>query len=244
MGYKHYGVNTGGIPLEYIKRYLGKHEIPIFIETGTAGGDSVRAVAPLFKKCHTIEIIEGRPTGGFPENVQSHIGDSSKLLNEIASRYPRQNIFFWLDAHWSEPFESPEGTDECPILKEIAAIKHVGNRALIMIDDARLFYSWPPHPNNPAKWPRLQFVFESLRMNFPNHVTTIVDDYIICLPMSMEEVHHTEWRENFDKRYPSDADKLKLAAQDLHEAFINYIRPEGFNSRKHSIDESFLNLIK
>lgn len=224
MGFKGYGIDTGGIPVEYIKRFLDKYEIPIFIETGTAGGDSVRTVASLFKECHTIEIIEGRPTGDFPNNVKLHTGDSAKLLNHIASQYHRQNIFFWLDAHWSESYESPAGTDECPIIKEIEAIKHVGNRALIMIDDARLFYGWPPHPNNPAKWPRLQFVFEALRSCFPNHVTTIVDDYIICFPMSMDEVHYTEWRENFDKRYPSDADKLKLAARDLYNAFLNYMK--------------------
>jgi len=224
MGFKTYGVNTGGIPIEYIKLFTEKYEIPIFIETGTAGGDSVRAVASLFKKCHTIEIVDGRPQGDFPENVQLHIGDSAKQIHEIANWYPRQNIFFWLDAHWSEPYESPEGTNECPILKEIDAIRHVGNHALILIDDARLFYGRPPHPNNPEKWPRFQYVFESLRKNFPNHVTTIVDDYIFCFPLSMDEVHKSEWHDNFNKRFPSDEDKLKLSTKLVYDALINFIK--------------------
>lgn len=224
MGFKSYGVNTGGIPVEYIKRFTDKYEIPIFIETGTAGGDSIRAVAPLFTKCHTIEIVEGRPSGEFPSNVQLHVGDSATKLKEIANLYPRQNIFFWLDAHWSEPYESDESVDECPILKEIESIKHVGQRAVILIDDARLFFGRPPYPNNPIKWPRFQYVFEALRANFPNHITTIVDDYIFCFPLSMDEVHRNEWHENYDKRFPSDQAKLKLSTQNVYEAFLNYIK--------------------
>lgn len=224
MGFKSYGVNSTGIPVEYVKLFTDKFEIPIFIETGTAGGDSVRAVAPLFQKCHTIEIVDGRPSGEFPENVQVHIGNSAKLLNEITHWYPRQNIFFWLDAHWSEPYESGENVDECPILKEIDAIRHVGTHALILIDDARLFFGRPPYPNNPSKWPRFQYVFESLRRNFPNHVTTIVDDYILCFPLSMDEVHRNEWHVNYDKRFPSDDEKLKLSARRVYEAFLNYVK--------------------
>lgn len=224
MGFKHYGVDTGGLPVEYIKHFTEKYSIPIFIETGTAGGDSVRKAAHLFKKCHTIEIVGGRPTGEFPENVQLHTGDSAKQIGEITSWYPNENIFFWLDAHWSEPHESPKGTNECPILEEIGAIKHVGQRALIMIDDARLFFGRPPWPCNPISWPRFQFVFEKLRECFPDHVTTVVDDYIICFPVSMKEAHQDEWYHNYSKRFPTDEMKLKEAAKLVYESFLNYIK--------------------
>ena len=224
MGYKHYGVNTGGIPVEYIKVFLMEYKIPIFIETGTAGGDSVRAVSHLFEKCHTIEIVEGRPQGEFPENVQLHEGDSSVQLKEIVSWYPTKNIFFWLDAHWSEPFEAPEGTNECPVLQEIEAIANVKERALIMIDDARLFYGAPPWPCNPVRWPKFMHVFDKLRQCFPHHIVTIVDDYIIAFPESCSIVHFNEWRGRYTERYPNDEQRLKQSVIDSYDAFKKYIR--------------------
>jgi len=224
MGFKHYGVNTGGLPIEYIKRFTNEYSIPIFIETGTAGGDSVREAAKIFEKCHTIEIVDGRPVGEFPENVQLHTGNSANEIQRITKLYPHENIFFWLDAHWSEPYEAPEGTIECPILEEIEAIRHVGSRALIMIDDARLFYGRPPWPCNYSRWPRFQFVFEKLRQCFPNHITTIVDDYIICFPEVMNGAHMYEWYDNYVKRYPTDEMKLKEATRLAFEAFLNYVK--------------------
>lgn len=224
MGFKHYGVNTGGLPIEYIKRFTNEYSIPVFIETGTAGGDSVRSAAPLFRDCHTIEIVGGRPDGEFPENVTLHEGDSARLLGSIAKKYPHENIFFWLDAHWSEPYESPKGTVECPILEEIEAIRHVGNRALIMIDDARLFYGRPPWPCDYSRWPRFQFVFEKLRACFPDSITTIVDDYIICFPEVMNGAHMYEWYDNYKKRFPDDDVKLKDATKLVWKAFKQYVK--------------------
>lgn len=221
MGYKHFGVNTGGIPIEYMKRFTESFSIPIFIETGTAGGESVRAAAPLFRECHTIEIVENRPSGEFPQNVKLHSGDSSKLLASIASQYRHENIFFWLDAHWSEPGESPEDVDECPLLKEIDAIK--GTRAIIMIDDARLFTGPPPWPCNPQKWPKLKDVFIHLMDCFPDHIITIVDDYIVCVPDSMRDVFRDEWRGRFNERYPSDEERLKMSTRDCFNALKKYM---------------------
>jgi len=224
MGFKHFGVNTGGLPVKYIKRFTEKYSIPIFIETGTAGGDSVREAAKIFTKCHTIEIVDGRPQGEFPSNVQLHLGDSPDQLREIVKWYPHDNIFFWLDAHWSEPHEAPEGVEECPILAEIEAIKGVGQRALIMIDDARLFYGRPPWPCNYSAWPRFMYVFEKLRQCFPKHVVTIVDDYIIAFPLVMNDAHMYEWYDNYTTRFPSDDDRLKQSVKDSYKAFRKYVR--------------------
>lgn len=217
MGYKHFGVNTGGLPVEYIKVFLQAHHIPIFIETGTAGGESVREAAKLFERCHTIEIINGRPNGEFPYNVQLHTGDSALLLKDISLQYREQNIFFWLDAHWSDPTEAPEGTNECPILNEIQAISHVGERALIMIDDARLFFGAPPWPCNPVAWPRFMFVFDKLRQCFPTHIITLVDDYILAFPEAMKHEHFMEWRGRYLQRYPTDEMRLKQSLKDSYE---------------------------
>lgn len=226
MGFKHYGVNTGGLPVEYIKRFTDKYSIPVFIETGTAGGDSVRAASKLFETCHTIEIVGGRQgkQEDYPDNVILHEGDSARLLGQIAMQHKFVNIFFWLDAHWSEPHEAPEGTEECPILREIESIAFVGQHALIMIDDSRLFFGRPPWPCNYVMWPRFQFVFEKLRECFPDHVTTIVDDYIICFPLVMNDAHMYEWYENYQKRFPTDDMKLKEATKLVWKAFRKYLR--------------------
>ena len=222
MGYKHFGVNTGGIPVDYIERYVKDHGIEVFIETGTAGGESVRAVAPLFRVCHSIEIVEQRAnTLVYPDNVALHTGDSAKLLKDIADRYKGEKIFFWLDAHWSEPHESQQWVNECPILDEIQAI--AGHNALIMIDDARLFYGPPTWPCNPNKWPRFMIVFEKLRQCFPNHIVTIVDDYIIAFPEYMKYTHFDEWRERFTQRFPTEETRLKDCVRNSYYALKNYI---------------------
>lgn len=224
MGFKHYGVKTGGIPVDYIKRFTERYDIPVFIETGTAGGESVRAVAPLFKECHTIEIVDHRPDGfEYPSNVKLHAGDSAKLLKEIAEPYKGRNILFWLDAHWSEPFESPGGTNECPVMDEIQALH--GHRGIVMIDDARLFYGRPPWPCNPEKgWPRFMHVFEKLRQCFPDNIVTIIDDYIVSFPHDMREVANQEWYERYTERFPHEDEKLKQSVIASFEALMLYMR--------------------
>lgn len=219
MGYKLNGVKTGGIPVEYIQRFKNEFDIPVFIETGTAGGESVRAVASMFDECHTIEIVEGRPLD-LPENVQLHVGNSAQLLGEISRQY-NGYVLYWLDAHWSEPEPAPEGTNECPVLEEIQAIKN--QKALILIDDARLFYGRPPWPCNPDSWPRFMHVFDKLRSCFPAHIVTIVDDYILCMPEEMRSVHYWDWYESYNERYPTDDQVLKNAAKLVWKKTMDYL---------------------
>lgn len=222
MGFKHYGVKTGGIPVEYIKRFVDTYNIQYFIETGTAGGESIRAMAPFFKECHSIEIVEYRPDGfEYPDNVKLHHGNSAELLGKISEPFKGERILFWLDAHWSEPYESkPEVTNECPLLDEIQAIQ--GHNALILIDDARLLFGAPPWPNDPQKWPRFMDVFKRLIDCFPMHWVTVVDDYIIAYPDYMRDTFRNEWRERFTERYPTEEMRLKQSAKDTWDAFTNW----------------------
>lgn len=222
MGYLHNGVKTGGLPVEYIKRFVDAYDIEVFIETGTAGGDSVRAASGLFKACHSIEIVGGRTTGWIPEHVTLHEGDSSSLLKDASKPYKGQRIVFWLDAHWSEPYPSPEGVNECPVLEEIAAIK--GHDCLILIDDARLFFGAHPHPGDPRKWPKFQQVFAYLRECFPKHMISIVDDYIIAVPDYMQDTFHAEWRERFRERYPESIDRVKMEMRNSIEYLKDFVK--------------------
>jgi len=219
MGYKHHGVKTGGIPVEYIKRFVDTYNIQYFIETGTAGGESVRAMAPLFKECHTIEIVEGRPES-IPDNVTLHNGNSANLLKSVSEKYKGERVLFWLDAHWSEPYES-DVECECPLLDEIQAIQ--GHNALILIDDARLLFGAPPWPNDPSKWPRFMDVFKRLHDCFPLHWITVVDDYIICYPDYMRDVFRDEWRARYLERYPTEETLLKQGVRNAYYALKHYI---------------------
>lgn len=222
MGYLHNGVKTGGVPIGFIKRFVDAYDIKIFIETGTAGGQSAQDAAQIFETVHTIEIVEGRSNVWCPENVSFYIGDSAKLLKNISSPFKGQRIVYWLDAHWSEPYEAPEEVAECPLLDEIASIK--GHDALVLIDDARLFFGAHPHPGDPRKWPKFQQVFAYLRESFPKHEITIVDDYIVAIPDYMTDTFHTEWRERFKQRYPEEIDKIKANAKFVYDHFMNFIK--------------------
>jgi hypothetical protein len=226
MGYQSSGVKSGGLPVEYVKRFVDEYGIKVFIETGTAGGDSVRAAADIFETCHTIEIVDGR-TGGesgvhqFPENVYLHIGDSGFLLKEIAKPYKGNRIVFWLDAHWSENYESEDKSNECPLIREIQGIK--GHDALVLIDDARLFLGPHPWPCDYRFWPQFQDVFNALRDSFPRHRITVIDDYIIAVPDYMDDTFRIEWWDRFKIRYPEDSDRVKAHARHLYETFLKFI---------------------
>lgn len=223
MGYRHSGVETGGLPIEYVKRFVDDYDIGVFIETGTAGGESVRAAAEIFEVCHTIEIVEGRPEGEFPENVVLHTGDSAELLKVVAKDYKGERIVFWLDAHWSENYESPNSVMvECPLLQEIQAIK--GHDCLILIDDARLFLGPHPWPCDYRIWPSFMDVFTRLHDCFPKHTITVIDDYIVAIPDYMNDTFRIEWWERFKIRYPEERDVLKSRVKYVYEQLLNFIK--------------------
>lgn len=216
MGYRSNGIKTSGLPIDYVKRFVDEYGIKVFIETGTAGGDSVQAASKIFEVCHSIEIVKERVINDeglfkfyIPENVTIHFDNSATGLNEVAEPHKGQRICFWLDAHWSENYESTNKENECPLLAEIQAIK--GHDALILIDDARLFLGPHPWPCDYRYWPSFQDVFIRLHDCFPSHKITVIDDYIIAVPDYMDDVFRVEWWERFNVRYP-DKQKLRESA--------------------------------
>lgn len=221
MGYLLNGVKTGGLPVDYVKRFAKEYDIKVFIETGTAGGNSVRAAAEIFEYCHSIEIVPGRPEGEFPDNVTLHEGDSADLAGKIAGQYEGHRIFFWLDAHWSDDKESDNKENECPLLREIEAVK--GHDCFIMIDDARLFLGPHPWPCDYRFWPQFQDVFLKLKSCFPKHKVTIVDDYIVAIPDYMDDTFRIEWWERFKERYPEDIDRVKMEMRNSFEYLKKFV---------------------
>ncbi len=221
MGYRHHGVNTGGLPTDYIRRFTNALPIAAFIETGTAGGESVTEAATFFPICHTIEIVPGRADRNYPENVRTYTGNSPDFIPEIVSWYKNEWIFFWLDAHWSEPVESKENEKECPLIDEIKSINHA--KSIIMIDDARLFLGPVVWPCDPNKWPNFKDVFLNLQYKWPDHIISVVDDYIICLPQELRDTFYDEWRGRFQERYPSEEKKVQLATKVVYENLLKYM---------------------
>jgi hypothetical protein len=229
MGYCLNGVETSGLPIHLVKPLLDKYDIPYLIETGTANGDSVRAAAPMFEKIWTIELIHGRQkTEDSPKNVNFLIGDSVELLPKIITELLElkgekiaQYILFYLDAHYCDDVPNESGIPECPLLEEILCITEYGQDAIIIIDDARLFFGHPPYPHDPTHWPSIRDIFELLIVNFPYHHITITDDYVLAIPLHLREAIDEEWRNRFAVRYPNDKDKLRGQVKDVYKAFMN-----------------------
>jgi hypothetical protein len=177
----------------------------------------------LFRENHSIEIVEGRPQFHYVDGnkVTLHTGNSPDILPSIVKQFPNEWIFFWLDAHWSEPHESKEGEGECPLIDEIKAINH--SKAIIMIDDARLFMGPVVWPCDPRKWPTFKDVFLNLQYKWPDHIISVVDDYIVCIPQELKEVFYSEWRFRYNERYPSEEQKVRISVKVAYDNFMSYI---------------------
>lgn len=226
MGFTLNNIYTGmSIPRDLVLRVQDIANIPYFIETGTAGGESVAWAAKHFEQCWTIEVDQTREITKV-EGVNYHAGNTLEVLPDILSRDEFKDketpIFFWLDAHWCEPYPNDTGRKECYLIEEIEAIKGRIN-SVIMIDDARLFAGPPPYPNDPRDWPRLDTVFAKLRECFPAHMITIVDDFIIAVPQSLVPVIDQEWVDNYKKRYRSEEQILWECTNTAFNAFLKYV---------------------
>lgn len=230
MGFRTYGVDTTGLPLHLVNPIIEQHEVKIFVETGTAGGASVRKAAELFEKCYTIELIEDRAVKeGAPENIHFMTGSSPELLGGVIDNLlitrgdERQNVLFFLDAHYSGDTLNETGFPECPLMDELKVIGRYSEDAIIIIDDARLFLGHPPYPNNPKEWPLIQDIFIELRNLFPHHYATITDDYILCVPLHVKDTVIAEWRSRFHIRYPNDYDRMKSETRNVYNYLQKFI---------------------
>jgi hypothetical protein len=208
VGYLHPGTDTGGIPVGLVKAILSAGiVVPNFVETGTAGGDSVKTMAPLFRTCRTIDIIN--PRHYRDGNITYYRGESVCVLPKII-KYLSGWTLFWLDAHCAGDKPNDSKIPECPLMQEIEIIsKH--KDSIILIDDARLFFGVPVGYYDPRQWPCIDDVFTMLRLKFPWHETTIIDDYIFCYSPHFKIQIDQEWQDRFHIRYPNAEERKRLA---------------------------------
>jgi hypothetical protein len=119
-----------------------------FIETGTLNGESTIEMEPFFEKIHTIELsekyflrFEVRKNFLRKFKIQNHYGDSSIVLpNLLSFLSDHDTCIFWLDGHYSSG-DTAKGSKDCPVIEECIGIdsKYKGKKAVILIDDYRLF---------------------------------------------------------------------------------------------------------
>ena len=112
-----------------------------FVETGTFQAQTTLTAAQVFDQVYTIELSETSYNAvKHHESDKVHFfqGESFQVLETLLPSIS-QNIFFWLDGHWSGG-ATAKGTVDCPIIEELDVILRLTPQAcLIAIDDVRLF---------------------------------------------------------------------------------------------------------
>ena len=156
----------------------------IFVETGTARGDTALAAGDRFDTVITLEADPDAAAGAHErlsgrKGILPVAGDSRELLPKLMPRLAGPAVF-WLDAHFCGP-GSFGADDECPLLAEIAAIAAADKPHLILIDDARLFAAAPPPPHDAAQWPSLPAVLTALDAGAGRDVA-LVEDVLVAVP--------------------------------------------------------------
>ena len=128
---------------------------PIFVETGTFMGETIFLMSKYFKELHTIEIKQDFYTRAkslnISNNINFYLGDSSKEIINICNNI-KDNTVFFLDGHWSAG-NTGKGEKDCPLYEELKEImKHLIHKAIIIIDDTRLFGLGPNKSTEICNW--------------------------------------------------------------------------------------------
>ena len=119
---------------------------PLFIETGTHNGDTIFSVEPYFNFLYTIELSKkyfNNTRSRYKGNkINFILGDSSTVFESLLPNINQDAVFF-LDGHWSSG-DTAKGNKDCPLIEEIHHINSLyKNKAIIIIDDFRLFGKGP-----------------------------------------------------------------------------------------------------
>lgn len=127
-----------------IGEYQSKYNLPVFVETGTAGGSTLELVvqAGQFDEYHSIELDDAfyrQACDNFENRAYIWHGESDVVLRNILPQIDRPCLF-WLDAHWVGGEDDVMGSHgETPVMAELDAIFDTVHKHVILIDDARLF---------------------------------------------------------------------------------------------------------
>ena len=185
------GIVQMGPPQEIVLLLQQAFNISHFVETGTFRGGTATWAARHFQNVTTIEGSESvyrdvQPIVAKYSNIESLLGDTREVLPNVISRLDADAIF-WLDSHWCG-VDSFGSSDQCPLLEELDALRQFAHRAYTLIDDARLFLSPPPLPNEREQWPPIDEVVQALKRIDPHSYVVVFDDVILAVPAQAGEV--------------------------------------------------------
>lgn len=179
------GINRMGIPQETVLFLKKETKSECFIETGTYYGETTKWASNHFDKVYTIEnsetiFKEVQPILSDFKNIESLFGHSKDVLTNIIGEI-NTNTIYWLDAHWCSG-ESYGKNDQCPLIEELEIINQQNAENSILIDDARLFLSPPPLPNDFKQYPNIDEIIRVLNKN-NNRFVAVFEDVIIAIPI-------------------------------------------------------------
>jgi hypothetical protein len=133
-----------------VREYADRYGLRTLVETGTYRGGTIDALSARFRRIYSIELDDALYArararfAGRPHVTILH-GDSAETLPGVLGELTEPALF-WLDGHYSGP-GTAKGRRETPILDEIHAIlAHPVAGHVVLIDDARVFGTWPDYP--------------------------------------------------------------------------------------------------
>lgn len=168
-----------------------------FIESGTFYGTSIATAlaSGRFEEFYSVDVdglLVNTAERKFAQNDNVHLyhGTSPDIFRMILPSLSEKNILFWLDGHYQGYSETERDSKygECPVLEELKVIKELAPNAIILIDDAFMFFdefwndsmAWPQNVKfKRNEWPTYDEIVFSLR---ESHETTLENNIIYCYP--------------------------------------------------------------
>jgi hypothetical protein len=204
---------VGGLPPELAAELRDRLSLRRAIETGTYRGGGTRLLAGLVRgPVTTIELspplaaAATEALADLPE-VTVRQGDSRTVLPELID--PDVPTLYWLDGHWSGGETAGEAS-ECPLIDELRTLGGGHPDDAILVDDARLFTASPPPPHDPAEWPTIVEVFDTLRAARPGHHVTVLRDLIVAVPVRARDLVDRFGRGELDAEPEPEAEPTRV----------------------------------
>ncbi len=184
MGAVHFSLDVNLV--EALRRVL---PLETLVETGTFQGDTVAQLLPHFREIHTVEWspeLCSQAQARFRNQAHVHCANDSSppWLRRLQPSLAARSVLYWLDAHWCNAADTAGQDAQCPLLEELDAIESLNETSVVLIDDARLFLSTPPHLHQCEQWPRLQPLLERLRRLSDRHEVVVVNDVMVFSPVT------------------------------------------------------------
>jgi hypothetical protein len=156
---------------QYQREAILEHggHLSVFVETGTAVGETAAWASTQFDRVVTIELQEVNNKScmqRFWNNPKVTLirGDSAEWIADLEYMVSlKGSAVWWLDAHFDhgiEDVQAPSG--DTPVLHELQALLASPVDHVVLVDDARLFGSDPAYPSLAA----VKLMAENARYSF------------------------------------------------------------------------------